>query len=118
MASNSLALAVAAYESWSLIDLLVVYLTQNVVIGIANIARILKVERFSTAGFMMDNEPVSATPAGRRQVAWFFAGHYGTFYAFYFFFLFQAGALTSAARWPRPTCASFQCISWSSSAVC
>jgi hypothetical protein len=68
-ASNSLALAVAAYESWSLIDLLVVYWTQNVVIGIANIARILKVERFSTAGFMMDNEPVSATPAGRRQVA-------------------------------------------------
>tara|TARA_Y100001934_G_C12098963_1_gene652963 strand:- start:432 stop:683 length:252 start_codon:yes stop_codon:yes gene_type:complete len=71
-----------------------------VVIGIANIARILKLEGFSAAGFMMNDESVSATPAGRRQVAWFFAGHYGTFHAFHFFFLFQAGAgATLSTSW-------------------
>ncbi|MGB1885020.1 MAG: DUF6498-containing protein [Gammaproteobacteria bacterium] len=113
VASNSLALVVAAYESWSLIDLLVVYWAQNVVIGIANIARILKLERFSTAGFMMNNEPVSATPTGRRQVAWFFAGHYGTFHAFYFFFLFQAGAgATLSTSWLWLCAAGFAVNHW------
>ena len=84
---NLVALFAAVALQWALIDLLVIYWMQNVVIGIANIARILALQRFSTSGFMLNNKPLKADEAGKRKVALFFACHYGLFHAFYLFFL-------------------------------
>lgn len=90
VAANAIALGIAGYEGWSTASLMLVYWAQSVVIGAANVARILALDRFSTENFTMNNRPVDPTPATKRQVAAFFAVHYGFFHAVYAVFLATA----------------------------
>ena len=87
VAANVIALGVAGYLGWSTASLMLVYWAQSVVIGAANVFRILALDRFSTANFTMNDRPVDPTPATKRQVAAFFALHYGIFHLVYLMFL-------------------------------
>jgi len=87
VAANVLALGAAIYQDWSMTSLMLLYWGQSVVIGVANVFRMLALDRFSTENFTMNNRPVDPTPATKRQVAAFFSLHYGFFHAGYLVFL-------------------------------
>jgi len=90
IAVNVLALAVAYHQRWPLNSLMLLYWGQSVVIGLSYVLRILALEKFSTDNFTINDQPVEPTPATKRQVAAFFAFHYGFFHAIYFVFLLAA----------------------------
>jgi hypothetical protein len=85
--ANLFTLCVAIYQEWSLNSLMLLYWGQSVVIGVANVFRMLALDQFSTQNFTINNRPVEPTPATKRQVAGFFALHYGIFHAVYLLFL-------------------------------
>jgi hypothetical protein len=87
VAANALVLALALYQHWSFGSLLLLYWAQSVVIGVANVFRILGLERFSTEGYTVNGRPVEATPETQRRTALFFAVHYGLFHAVYLAFI-------------------------------
>jgi hypothetical protein len=97
IAVNTIALALALYQHWSLASLLLLYWAQSVVIGIANFFRILNLDKFSTENFTVNDKPVEPTPQLKRRTAWFFAGHYGIFHAVYLGFIL--GVLRSQPVW-------------------
>lgn len=63
------------------------YWLQSVIIGIFARRRILKLQRYSTEGFKINNRSVAPTRATARQTAWFFLFHYGGFHFAYAVFL-------------------------------
>ncbi|MBO6658869.1 MAG: hypothetical protein JJ934_18395 [Pseudomonadales bacterium] len=85
--TNVFVLLLALTMGWRLIDMMLVYWIQSVVIGVANFYRMLNLEEFSTENFTMNNRPVDPTPETKRQVAGFFALHFGTFHVVYFVFM-------------------------------
>ncbi len=87
LVSNLLTLGVALWQGWSAGSLMIVYWAQSVIIGVANVCRILALERFSTENFTMNDRPVDPTPSTKRQVAAFFALHYGFFHFGYLVFI-------------------------------
>jgi hypothetical protein len=87
VAANLIALGIARVQGWSMATLMLVYWTQSVIIGVANVFRMLALERFSTENFTINDRPVDPTPETKRQVAAFFALHFGFFHLIYFFFL-------------------------------
>jgi len=97
VAVNVLVLALALYQHWSFGSLLMLYWTQSVVIGVANICRILSLDHFSTEGYTVNGRPVEPTPATKRKTARFFAVHYGVFHAVYLGFI--VGILRREPLW-------------------
>ena len=85
--ANLLALAIAWHQEWSLASLMILYWLQSVAIGVANVFRILSLDKFSTENFRMNGRRVDPTRATKRQVAIFFAFHYGFFHFVYLIFL-------------------------------
>jgi hypothetical protein len=85
--SNLVTIALAVYQHWDVFVLMWVYWGQSVIIGYFNVRRIMDLKRFSTAGFMINDQPVKPTPATQRQTAVFFALHYGIFHLGYLVFL-------------------------------
>jgi hypothetical protein len=85
--SNLLTILVAVVEGWRLVDVMGVYWGQSLVIGYFNWRRIRSLRRFSTEGFTINDQRVDPTPATKRQVALFFALHYGFFHFMYLVFL-------------------------------
>ena len=92
LAANVAALAIAWALKMSLRDLMLVYWIQSVIIGVTSCIRILRLERFDTDGFRINNQAVEETPATKRRVAAFFAMHYGFFHLVYFIFIVAPGA--------------------------
>lgn len=94
--ANLLSLVIAVAADWSLGSVMLLYWSQSVIIGLANVARILTLERFSTENFQINDRDVAPTPAVKRQTAFFFLVHYGMFHAVYFMFMcVQTDALAS-----------------------
>ena len=93
--ANGVALAVAVAGGWNLMDLLAVYWVQSVIIGISYFARILKLERFSTDNFQINDRDVEPTPETKRQTAFFFLVHFGGFHAGYLVFILSEADGTS-----------------------
>lgn len=90
--SNGVTISYALTGAWSLLTLMVIYWVQSVIIGGFNVVRILSLQEFSTEGFTMNDQPVPPTVETKRQVATFFALHYGFFHFIYGVFLAtQAG---------------------------
>ncbi len=85
--SNLLTIALAVYQHWDVFVLMWVYWGQSVIIGYFSFRRIMDLKRFSTAGFMINDQPVKPTPQTQRQTAVFFALHYGIFHLVYLSFL-------------------------------
>lgn len=89
--SNVFTLLVAVVGGWTLADLMWIYWGQSVVIGYYNWQRIRLLQDFSTENFQINDQSVEPTPATRRQVATFFAVHYGFFHLAYLVFLLGEG---------------------------
>jgi ribosomal protein L37AE/L43A len=102
LAANVAALVIALVGQWNTTLLMAAYWAQSVIIGGSNVFRILALDRFSTEGLKMNDRPVDPTPATKRQVAGFFALHYGIFHAAYLAFLLaetKAGLLFDGWFW-------------------
>jgi hypothetical protein len=87
IAANVVALVIARYQGWSMVSLMLVYWMQSVIIGIANVFRMLALEHFSTENFTINHQPVDPTPETKWRLAGFFALHYGFFHFVYLLFL-------------------------------
>ncbi|MFH1143351.1 MAG: DUF6498-containing protein [Candidatus Eisenbacteria bacterium] len=85
--ANVATIVVALIEGWDLGATLWIYWAQSVIIGIFNVFRILSLRNFTTDGFQMNERPVAPTEKSKRQVAFFFAIHYGFFHVAYLIFL-------------------------------
>jgi Na+/H+ antiporter NhaD/arsenite permease-like protein len=85
--SNLLTLVWAVAEGWRIVDVMLVYWVQSVVIGYYNYHRIMNLKKFSTENFSMNNRRPDPTPETQRSVARFFAAHYGIFHAVYLAFI-------------------------------
>lgn len=85
--SNTLTIALALDQQWSLIRLLWVYWFQSVIIGVVNFARLLELENFSTESLRINDRAVARTKATLTEAASFFALHYGMFHVVYAVFL-------------------------------
>jgi Family of unknown function (DUF6498) len=88
---NAAILCIALFDHWNTVALMAAYWAQSVIIGVANVFRILALDRFSTEGFKIGGNPVDPTPAVKRQTAIFFAIHYGFFHFGYLVFLLSMG---------------------------
>ena len=64
---NIAILGVALFDHWNTVALMAAYWAQSVMIGIANVFRILALDRFSTEGFKIGGKSVDPTPAVKRQ---------------------------------------------------
>lgn len=96
---NAATVAVALGLDWPAATLMWPYWIQSVIIGYFSRKRILALGRFSTAGFEINDQPVSPTPATQRSVANFFAMHYGFFHLGYLVFLAQRFAQPTTWDW-------------------
>ena len=100
--ANGLALAVAWWERWPMLLLLLPYWVQSVVIGWYSGRRMLALERFSTegtSGFTGDSDEQV-----KRNAVKFFAMHYGIFHVGYLFFMLiglQTGKLAGGMPIPE-----------------
>ncbi|MGR8918477.1 MAG: DUF6498-containing protein [Gammaproteobacteria bacterium] len=103
VATNVLTIMAALALDWDLYSLMLVYWGQSVIIGVANVFRMLALEQFSTAGFTMNDAPVPETASGKRSTAAFFAVHYGMFHAVYLVFLL-AESERGVFDWPLVVC--------------
>ena len=85
--SNLLTLVWAVAEGWRIVDVMLVYWVQSVIIGYYNYHRIMDLKEFSTKNFSMNNRRPDPTPETKKSVARFFALHYGIFHAAYLAFI-------------------------------
>jgi hypothetical protein len=86
---NVIALITALLQGWSLVELMLIYWAQSLIIGASYVARISKLDNYSTEGFKINGKRVKPTAATKRQTAFFFCIHYGGFHAVYLLFLLQ-----------------------------
>ena len=94
--SNFLTIAWALFEGWKIVDVMLVYWVQSVIIGYFNYHRIMDLQEFSTENFTINNRQPEPTPKTKKHVAGFFALHYGVFHAAYlgFFLSSESGEIT------------------------
>lgn len=85
--SNLLTIAFAILEKWDARTVLWLYWWQSVVIGFFNVAKILSLREFSTAGFKLGNTPARPTTSTKVFTAFFFLFHFGFFHFIYAIFL-------------------------------
>lgn len=97
--ANLVALGIAWATGMTLKQMMAVYWVQSMIIGVANVTRILNLQKFSTEGFSSNGRPVPEDERGKRSTAWFFAFHYGFFHLGYLVFLASSkgGGIGSAA---------------------
>ena len=93
--SNLLTMAWALFEGWRILDVMLVYWVQSVVIGYYNYHRIIDLKEFSTKNFTINDRQPAPIPETKKRVAGFFALHYGGFHAVYLGFILstESGAI-------------------------
>jgi len=98
--SNLLTLVWAVAEGWRIVDVMLVYWVQSVIIGYYNYHRIMDLKKFSTENFSMNNRRPDPTPETQKSVARFFALHYGVFHAAYLAFILgrDSGEISLSSR--------------------
>ena len=89
LGANLATLVMALWLNWQLIDLMVVYWFQSVVIGASYVLRMLQLEKFSTENFTMNGRRVRPTTGAKWRVAGFFCVHFGFFHFVYAMFIFE-----------------------------
>ena len=82
-ATNIIALLIAVLQGWRLVDLILVYWTQSLIIGASYFCRILALKRFRTSGLKFGDQPADESLRTKLFVAFFFVLHYGFFHAGY-----------------------------------
>lgn len=91
--SNLVSIYLAHVQGWDFGNVLWIYWAQSVIIGISNYKRMMSLKEFSTKDFTMNEQPVPETEEAKKQVAAFFALHYGLFHLAYFAFLCKEHSL-------------------------
>lgn len=86
---NVIALITAVLQGWSLAELMLIYWAQSLIIGASYVARISKLDKYSTEGFKINGKNVQPNAATKRQTAFFFCIHYGGFHAVYLGFILR-----------------------------
>lgn len=87
---NVAVISIGLLQGWSLQDMMLIYWCQSIIIGFSYIVRILCLKDFCTEGFLVDDEPVEATPKTKRETAAFMTFHFGIFNVVHLVFLVQA----------------------------
>jgi positive regulator of sigma E activity len=87
LVTNLATVVFAVLQQWTITDLLWIYWGQSVVIGYYNVHRIVDLDRFSTDGFMSNNQPEESMCETQRCTAMCFAILYGLFLLVYGVFL-------------------------------
>jgi hypothetical protein len=82
---------------WSVRQLMWPFWIQSLIIGWYARRRMLSLRDFCVNGMKINDRRVDPTPATQRQVADFFALHYGGFHAGYLVFLYALTTTTDAA---------------------
>lgn len=85
--ANLVTMLFAVAQNWSVTDVMWVYWSQSVIIGLFTYRRIMDLRHFTTKGMKVNNAPVEPTEAAKRETAHFFLVHYGFFHLVYFVFL-------------------------------
>lgn len=98
--SNLVALVVAVLDQWSLIDLLWVYWSQSVVIGIFAVVKMMDAQGFTLQEGKKASQVIFSTMI-KSGFALFFCIHYGMFHFVYFIFLlvFSSEAGVQSPLW-------------------
>jgi hypothetical protein len=100
VAVNLVTIVFAVIGNWDLATVIFLYWAQSVIIGVFACLSILITDTSAIADGILEKTPVSVSPAPARKVlaftfklflAGFFAVHYGTFHAVYFFFIAGSG---------------------------
>lgn len=97
--ANVVTIVCACIFHWPLATLMFPYWVQSIVIGYFSRKRMLSLQRFSTEGFTVNDQPVSPNAATKRSTANFFACHYGVFHLGYLVFLLPALSQLRALDW-------------------
>jgi hypothetical protein len=87
VATNAVTLALAVWLEWSVLQLMWPFWMQSLIIGWYARRRILKLDGFCTDGLRINGRAVEPTPQTQRQIANFFALHFGFFHVVYLGFL-------------------------------
>ncbi|TVQ50701.1 MAG: hypothetical protein EA371_00100 [Gammaproteobacteria bacterium] len=95
--ANGMTLLMALWQGWSVLQLMWPFWVQSLIIGWYARQRMLKLTAFCTEGMKINNRPVKPTPASQRNIANFFALHYGGFHLVYLVFLVALTTTTDAA---------------------
>lgn len=106
VATNVFVLVIALMEGWRLIDVMLVFWIQSIIIGISYVMRIASLDRFSTENFHINNRPVEPTPQTKWFTAAFFSFHYGFFHLIYAVFLFTGDYGDPKLDWDLVICAA------------
>ena len=85
--ANVITMIFAVAQKWNVTDVMWVYWSQSVIIGLFTYRRIMDLRYFTTKGMKVNNVPVEPTEAAKRETARFFLMHYGFFHLVYFVFL-------------------------------
>lgn len=104
LGANLLTMGVALWEQWEAAWVLWTYWGQSLIIGVFSFLRILKLQRFTTAGLKINRKPVPPTPQAKRQAAFFFLSHYSVFHVSYAAFLLAQAPLRRGDVWPLLVC--------------
>ncbi|MBI5779410.1 MAG: hypothetical protein HZA49_08135 [Planctomycetes bacterium] len=92
VAANLVTAIFAIVQKWTLAELMWIYWSQSITIGIFNFIRIWRLKQFRTDGLTMNDRPVEPTEKSKKDIAIFFAMHYGFFHVGYLIFLTQLGS--------------------------
>ncbi len=77
----------AYYSAWPLLNLILIYWCQSVIIGCFTFFRMIRLKNFSTKGVRMNGQSLLANMSSKHKMASFFALHYGLFHLVYFVFI-------------------------------
>jgi hypothetical protein len=91
LAANIITLILALVQHWSLIERMLTYWVQSVIIGFFHFLRILNLKDFDVKGFEINDRPVTVNPSTKQSTAIFFLIHYGIFHTVYLMFLLSFG---------------------------
>lgn len=96
--SNLLVIVFAIVDNLSATDVLWIYWSQSVIIGVFNFIKIITLKEFSTEGFKQGNKQALPTKGTKISTAVFFLFHYGFFHLIYAVFLgsFSEFAITNS----------------------
>jgi ribosomal protein L37AE/L43A len=90
LAANLVAAAIALASGARLHEMMLVYWTQSVIIGLTHFVRIASLRDFSTEGFRMNDRVIEPLSENKWRVAVFFLLHYG-FFHFGYLMMFWIG---------------------------
>ncbi len=85
--SNLLVISFAIADNLSAVELLWIYWTQSVIIGVFNFIKIFTLKEFNTNGIKINNSPLQPTKSAAKFSAVFFLLHYGFFHFIYAVFI-------------------------------